>query len=218
MDICEKKRPEIVPTPKGIRSSSNNAARQGETHIEHPETGQQRFPIAPINVSLRHLLVPSRSACRDDGLSFKKNELKFSRMQREQPSHHGETFRRGHPIHRHVERPPFVATREQRLIENPWRNPMITPARSDKDDIDVILLLGKSVHLERNPIHWPREELVNAGTNENENENADQPTERIPGKRLHRTHRQRHLPDAVFFTVFSIQKRRALWRELLRFS
>jgi hypothetical protein len=113
-------------------------------------------------------------------LGFKENVFKFSRVQREQPPHHGAAFRRGHSIHRRVERPPSVTAGAQRLIENLWRNPVVSPARSNKNDIDIIFLLGKSVHLERNPIHWSREELANAGANESENESPDQPIERIP--------------------------------------
>ncbi len=50
---------------------------------------------------------------------------------------------------------------------------MENPARSDKDDIDVILLLGKPMHFERNHAHRPRKEVVDAGANEDKNEQAN---------------------------------------------
>ena len=91
---------------------------------KRPEAGQERIPVPPINVPLRHLLVPRRSARRDHRLRFKENVFEFSRMQREQPPHHGETFGRGHSVHRDVKRLPSMAAREQRLVEDLWRDPV----------------------------------------------------------------------------------------------
>ena len=94
-------------------------------------------------------------------------------MECDQPPHHGKTFGRGHSVHRDVKRPPLVPARDQGLVKDLRLDPVVNPARSDKDDIDVVLLLSESMHLERNPAHLLRKELADTRANENKNENSD---------------------------------------------
>ena len=103
-------------------------------------------------------------------------------MQREHPPRELEAAWRVHFVHAEIEGTPVIAGPGGDAVEEPRGDPVINPARTDEEDIDLFLLFGVAANLEGNASDLTRKESAECRAGENEHKDRSNSAKQCPGQ------------------------------------
>jgi hypothetical protein len=162
--------------------SGNGEPISGADGIECPlEHERCAFPIVPIKRTATGFRL--RKAPRFQLIELNEDPLQVARLCAQQTFQDVAAFRRKHSVYSEIKRARRVAGFTRHPIENRGRDLMMDLAGTDKDRVELVLMLMEKTELRADYVDFrKREERVQAGADEKKSEQRDPGIQETPAK------------------------------------